>query len=867
MLMDRQTTLPSAKTPLDFYIRVLYGKRVGILVDVGEAAGHDCLPMWFLEPNSAEEKIPAKPESRRIKQFAQGEVLEDLEDLVNTQIKPWIEACYNRRRIMRIAAVHYCWGRGNDVAKTTTGNLEDRLRSFDIAYLPKTVQDAIILTRMMNIRYLWVDAICIIQSSENDDYSEFQTEASKMRDYYANAERCIAASVANDAAEGFLRERLLGRYPIQFIFLTYPGTVGPDRQSITLHSKENVATLRNVIDESPLSKRGWCLQELSLPPRVLHWTSNGLYRECQSSYFLEGSSKKWETYDYAATATPRDILAMPDNKLLTHDGWHRLLRLLSEKGLTFSKDRIYAIHGIACLIIERLKVEYFNGVFRPYLAQGLAWNYSPRGPFDALPDVSVEPRDDRFPTWCWASNGPVQFSDIPKGDWHSYIHDVHPHMFPTYPGNTSLTDIIDSKLHIKAPIIHVDLVYELWESFPPSGNVSIDCDDGEPLDHYFWVWLDNQLGSNHSTATNILHNASRDTLLKGVTVQQKNCEGFSVMSANTTASQQNGMEFLKDNNTADKKIQVNMTPPLPVRRNQSITGNTKTHHRFGEFPREIQIKIFKLALPDPRIVYLRLELVASKHEEGTCFHTSVRKTRAPGLLPLLETCTTSNASVYLGDGFTKIKIEPLDGHPHTTNEMSTSTPLIADKMTGLLDDVYSRCPGLKRLSVIGSHDCAREMPSATRLLNTDKNLLKLDLKDKDGRQVPSEEADDRYRVLEKILKARYLFDRHFELYRKEIEEERNYDAIEYWKKVEVVDVLCCWPDESQDESNFYIPEIDSYVRCDDDGFLATLPESTPDKLIKLRDTLKLVELGDEQWLHELHQEIYRLRSKHSHVGL
>lgn len=172
----------------------------------------------------------------------------------------------------------YCWGRGIDVAKTTTGKLEDRLRNFDIAPLPKSIQDAIILTRMMNICYLWVDAICIIQSSENDDYSEFQTEASKMRDYYANAECCIAASVANNAAEGFLRERLLGRYPIQSIFLTYPGSARSDRQSMALQSEENVATLRNVIDESPLSKRGWCLQELALPTRVLHWTSNGLYR-------------------------------------------------------------------------------------------------------------------------------------------------------------------------------------------------------------------------------------------------------------------------------------------------------------------------------------------------------------------------------------------------------------------------------------------------------------------------------------------------------------------------------------------------------------------------------------------------------------
>lgn len=126
-------------------------------------------------------------------------------------------------------------------------------------------------------------------------------------------------------------------YQIQSISFTYPSIVGTDRQSITLRSRENVATLRCVIDESPLSKREWWLRELSLPPRVLQWTSNGLYRECQSSYLLEGSSEKWETYDCAATATARDILAIPDDKILTHDGWYRLIRLLSEKGWPFPK--------------------------------------------------------------------------------------------------------------------------------------------------------------------------------------------------------------------------------------------------------------------------------------------------------------------------------------------------------------------------------------------------------------------------------------------------------------------------------------------------------------------------------------------------
>ena len=159
MLMDRRTTLPSAEAPLDFYLRVLYGKRVGILVDVGEAVGYDCLHMWLHELHYAEQK----PESRHIRrmsfvlsliqlatnhtdilfllQFAR-EDSEDLKDLFRTQIQPWIEACYSCRE-----------------------NLKSRLCSFDTAYLPKIIQEAITLTRMMNIHYLWVDAICIIKSN------------------------------------------------------------------------------------------------------------------------------------------------------------------------------------------------------------------------------------------------------------------------------------------------------------------------------------------------------------------------------------------------------------------------------------------------------------------------------------------------------------------------------------------------------------------------------------------------------------------------------------------------------------------------------------------------------------------------------
>ncbi|TGO19009.1 hypothetical protein BTUL_0006g00420 [Botrytis tulipae] len=300
----------------------------------------------------------------------------------------------------------------------------------------------------------------------------------------------------------------------------------------------------------------------------------------------------------------------------------------------------------------------------------------------------------------------------------------------------------------------------------------------------------------------------------------ENCE-FRAMSANTTASQHNGMEFPKDDDTADKKIQINTTPPLPVRKHQPITGNTKTLHRFGEFPREIQIKIFKLALPDPRIVHLGLEVIFSEPEDGiTWVHARVNKIRAPRLLSLLETCITSNASVYSGDGFTKIKIQPLNSHPHTANKQRLSPNnnfCYKDWGDKVLNDTYMRF----------SED----------ILMVDYN--RFDLLYRHGGSLDLER-------LTHIAVTRYLFDRHFESYRKEIEEEGNKNAIEYWNKVEVVNVLQCWPDGTQYDSSLYIPEIDSIVRSNDDGFLATLPESTPDSLIKLRDALKLVELGDGQ---------------------
>jgi hypothetical protein len=69
--------------------------------------------------------------------------------------------------------------------------------------VPKTFQDAIIVTHELGVPYLWIDSLCIIQ----DDISDWDREASQTARVYTNAYINIAALNSDDDAKGFLRTR------------------------------------------------------------------------------------------------------------------------------------------------------------------------------------------------------------------------------------------------------------------------------------------------------------------------------------------------------------------------------------------------------------------------------------------------------------------------------------------------------------------------------------------------------------------------------------------------------------------------------------------------------------------------------------
>ena len=63
----------------------------------------------------------------------------------------------------------YCWGSSSgEVITTTKKNIYEFTKFLPVRTLPRTIQDAIVVTRQLRFRFLWVDSLCIIQDESQD---------------------------------------------------------------------------------------------------------------------------------------------------------------------------------------------------------------------------------------------------------------------------------------------------------------------------------------------------------------------------------------------------------------------------------------------------------------------------------------------------------------------------------------------------------------------------------------------------------------------------------------------------------------------------------------------------------------------------
>ena len=294
----------------------------------------------------------------------------------------------------------HCWG-GSASFETTKANFDNRKNGFRVDELPHTFQDAVDVTRTLGVRYLWIDAICIVQDSQSD----FARETSQMADIYGNAYLTIAATASKDASGGLFRRQKSDKYRGFNTkgYLTEPGVRrGPVFARVRLdHSVYPMDSTSRQDVSKPLHDRAWALQEHYLSPRVasfmedeIFWTCNSLVA-CECKPFPGQSSPPIEPTAKVISRNMGGGVSKPLDTATIFRTWTQLVSAYSRKQLSYPSDRLPALSGMAQTVQPVVGGSYLAGLWEKDLLNGLCWSARPQ-------DLSKRP-GFRAPTWSWAS--------------------------------------------------------------------------------------------------------------------------------------------------------------------------------------------------------------------------------------------------------------------------------------------------------------------------------------------------------------------------------------------------------------------------------------------------------------------------------
>lgn len=345
----------------------------------------------------------------------------------------------------QFVALSYCWGDG--AGAQLTRNTHDQFQqSISLHELPQTIQDAVLVTRGIGVRYLWVDALCIVQDSHDD----WARESAQMHDIYGKASLVLVAEISASADEAFLRNRWVGPE------CSLPWTPHSQDPGASIHS---AAIVHVGIMDNPWTNpvghggsyrrnglgtvlpwrwksRGWTLQEGVAASRTLSFEAYEMRWRCLHASVSESG----EVIDHIVSRNSRLDDMLGKNKLVPANPdwadfaqrWGALTRLghlvrqrvstqeydmllmmffdetlyeLRKRSFTFPSDLLPAVAGFARVVENCLEGRgfYCAGLWSNNLASGLVWTASHNQQrTKQLQDIGGT-RETNAPSWSWAS--------------------------------------------------------------------------------------------------------------------------------------------------------------------------------------------------------------------------------------------------------------------------------------------------------------------------------------------------------------------------------------------------------------------------------------------------------------------------------
>ncbi|KAH8650015.1 heterokaryon incompatibility protein-domain-containing protein [Xylariales sp. PMI_506] len=305
----------------------------------------------------------------------------------------------------RYIALSYVWG-DSHAFRTTQQDLarlkEDQSLALAIrnSRIPKTIVHAIHLVGILKERFLWVDALCIIQDDEKSKHEDFNSMVS----IYANSVLTIVAAEGDHADCGIrgLRGVSESRKCQQRVFDLDSGRV------------RIVHVPWPILFETTWFNRGWTFQEWLFSPRRLIFGDTRVRWECNESCWQED-------IDHISGPAAAPFPLGPDNikgirkelSMIWPDtvAYAKLVRFYNKREFTYAEDVLSAFAGITSLLASIFDGGFLYGLPEMFFDVALLW----------LPYSEVVRRVARN------VNSPcLQGSQLPSWSWMGWHGEIEP---------------------------------------------------------------------------------------------------------------------------------------------------------------------------------------------------------------------------------------------------------------------------------------------------------------------------------------------------------------------------------------------------------------------------------------------------------
>jgi Heterokaryon incompatibility protein (HET) len=315
-------------------------------------------------------------------------------------------------------ALSYVWG--TQQMKSDTGMEPARLERANIkpvpggertplpATIPLTIKDAISVTHSLGFRYLWNDALCIVQDDPDDQKA---LHLSHMHAIYSCALLTIAAAAGNHADYGLPGISAARKHA------QYSERIRGLRLATMFPSYSSLENSRSLI----WNTRGWTFQEKLLSKRILLFTDYQVYFKCSESIWTEEVcmetgrlSKSVETragkYRWAPDRRPHTLTrGAAEKKVLNanlnvQDEFEEMGGFLdysaavheyTTRTLTEPKDGLFAIKGVLNTL-KQSTGEFFFALPQAHMLESLLW-------FPEPGTIQTRTPNDNLPSWSWIS--------------------------------------------------------------------------------------------------------------------------------------------------------------------------------------------------------------------------------------------------------------------------------------------------------------------------------------------------------------------------------------------------------------------------------------------------------------------------------